>query len=77
MDKVFTKTHAHIQRPPCFALCSVHSQESCYYQPQSFEATTGIAWRGNLVQGSIPTKDSVNFDSPKKLTSRSKQQVGR
>eukprot|EP00112_Aurelia_sp_Birch-Aquarium-sp1_P010616 Seg226.20 transcript_id=Seg226.20/GoldUCD/mRNA.D3Y31 product="THAP domain-containing protein 10" protein_id=Seg226.20/GoldUCD/D3Y31 len=57
------------------SLCSAHFEESCYHRPLVLEDSTGVSWRRNFVQGSIPTRDSVNLASPKKLSARKKRQL--
>ncbi len=57
------------------SLCSAHFEESCYHRPLVLENSTGVSWRRNFIQGSIPTRDSLNLASPKKLSARKKRQV--
>jgi len=46
-----------------------------YFRPQT--DSTGVSWRGNLIKGSFPTRDSVHLPSPKKTSCRSKRLVSR
>ena len=57
------------------SLCSAHFEDTCYFHPQT--DSTGVSWRGNLMKGSVPSRDSVNLPSAKKTSSRSKRLVSR
>ena len=54
-------------------LCSAHFEDTSYFQPQI--VSTGVSWRGTLIKGSIPTRDSVNSPLPTKMSARSKRLV--
>lgn len=57
------------------SLCSAHFEDTFYFRPQT--DSTGVSWRGNLIKGSVPTRDSVHLPSPKKTSCRSKRLVSR
>ena len=76
--KFVQKHRPSFKNPSKYAsLCSAHFEESCYLRPLVLEDSTGVSWRRNFIHGSIPTRDSLNLASPKKLSARKKRQVGR
>ena len=67
---------AFIQNPSKnSSLCPAHFEDTCYFRSQI--DSTGVSWRGNLIKGSVPTRDFVHLPSPKKTSSRSKRLVSR
>ena len=73
----FVQRHRLLLKNPSkySSLCSAHFEDTCYFRPQI--DSTGVSWRGNLIKGSVPTRDFVHLPSPKKTSSRSKRLVSR